>query len=92
MTHFSSLAMQRYFIEPRTTKCVKGYWFLSFARKYRIQLLDSRLDFLKTAYKKVVHRAGEYFGNKIAATVTKSNDDEIVKPEMWKKYLFHQKK
>ena len=29
-----SLAMRRYSIEPRTRKYVKGYGFLSFARKF----------------------------------------------------------
>ena len=45
--------MTRYSIEPRTIKCVKVYGFLSFARKYRKQLMDTRLDALKTS-KKVV--------------------------------------
>ena len=65
--------MTRYSIEPRTRKCVKGYGFLSFARnffnKYRRQLLDTGRDALKTASKKVVHKAaketGEFAGNKI---------------------------
>ena len=58
MTRFSSLAMRQYSIEPRTKKYVKGYGFLSFARKYKKQLLDTGLDSLKTASKKVVHKAG----------------------------------
>ena len=45
------------------------------------QLLDTELDSLKTASKKVVHKADEFSGNKIADTVTKSNDDKIVKQE-----------
>ena len=36
--------MRRYSIEPRTRKYVKRYGFLSFARKYRKQLLDTGLD------------------------------------------------
>ena len=44
--------MRRYSIEPRTRKYVKGYGFLSFARKYRKQLMDNGLDALKTAFKK----------------------------------------
>ena len=64
-------------IEPRTRKYVKGFGFLSFARKYKEQLLDRELD----ASKKVVHKAGKYLGNKIAYTVTKSNDDNIEKQE-----------
>ena len=67
----------RYSIEPRTRKYVKGYWFLSFARKYKKQLMDKGLD----ASKKVVYKAGKYLGNKIAAAITKSNDDNIEKQE-----------
>ena len=44
-------------------------------RKYEKQILDTGLD----ASKKVVHKAGEYLGNKIADTVTKSNDDKALK-------------
>ena len=60
---------------------VKGYGFLSFARKYKKQLLDTGLDAVKTASKNVVHKAGEFLVHKIAAAVTKSNDDKIVKQE-----------
>ena len=73
--------MGRYSIEQRTRKIVKGYGFLSFARKYKKQLFDTRLDSLKIASKKVVHKAGEFLRNKIADAVTKSNDDKIVKPD-----------
>ena len=52
MIRSSNLAMWRYSIEPRTRKNVKGYGFLSFARKYKKQLLDTRLDSLKAASKK----------------------------------------
>ena len=34
MTRSSSLAMRQYSIEAKTRKCVKGYGFLSFPRKY----------------------------------------------------------
>ena len=36
---------------------------------------------LKSASKKVVHKAGEFLGNKIADAVTKSNGVKIVKPD-----------
>ena len=36
--------MRQYFIEPRTIKHVKEYGLLSFARKYKKRLLDTRLD------------------------------------------------
>ena len=67
--------MRRYSIEPRTRKYLKGYGFLSFARKYKKQLLDTGLD----ASRKVLHKAGKLLGNKISGTVTKSNDDNIMK-------------
>ena len=69
--------MRRYSIESRRRKYVKGYGFLSFARKYKKQLLDTGLD----ASKKVVRKAGEFIRNKTADAVTKSNDDNIEKQE-----------
>ena len=42
--------------------------------------IEYRTRSLKTASKKVVHNAGEFLGNEIADTVTKSNDDNVVKP------------
>ena len=35
----------------------------------------------KNRFQKVVNKAGEFLGNKIACTVTKSNDDKIEKPD-----------
>ena len=55
----------QYSIEPRTRKYFKGYEFLTFARKYKKQLLDTRLDSLKTAFKKVVHKTVEFLGKKL---------------------------
>ena len=81
MIQSSSLTMQQYSIEPRTRKYVKGYGFLLFARKYEKQLLDTGLDSLKSASKKVVHKAGEFIGNKITDAVAKSNDNKILKLE-----------
>ena len=69
--------MARYSIDPRTRKYVKGYGFLSFARKYKKQLLDKGLD----ASEKVVHKANEFIGKKFADAVTKSNDYNIEKQE-----------
>ena len=73
--------MRRYPIEPRTRKYVKRYGFLSFAGKYKNQLLDTGSDTVKTASKKVVHKAGGFIENKIADAVVKLNDDKIVKQE-----------
>ena len=70
MTRSSSLGIRRYSIEPKTRKYVKGYGFLSFARKYKKLLLDTGLDALKNASKNVVDIAAEatgpFLGNKIA--------------------------
>ena len=71
--------MQQYSTEPRIRECVKGYGFSSFARKYKKPLSNTGLDVLKTASKKVVHKASEFIGNKIADAVTNSNDDNIQK-------------
>ena len=73
--------MTRYSIEPRTRKYFKEYEFLSFARKYKKQLLDTGLDAVKSASKKVIQKADEFLGNKIADTVTKSNNGKIVKSD-----------
>ena len=68
--------MSCYSTEPRIRKNVKGYGFLSFARKYKKQLLDTRLDSLKTTSKKVIRKAAEsareFLGNKIADKTVKT--------------------
>ena len=46
-------------------KYVKGYGFLSFARKYNKKLLDTGLDSLKTASKKIVRKAGKFLIKKV---------------------------
>ena len=43
--------------------------------------MDTGVDSLKTASEKVVHKACEFLGKKIAHAITKSNNDKIVKPE-----------
>ena len=52
--------MTPYSIEARSKKYVKGYGFLSFARnvsnKHKKMLLNTTLDSLKTASKKVVYK------------------------------------
>ena len=60
MTRSSTLAMRRYSTEPRTRKHVKVYGFLSYARKYKKQLLDTGLYAVKTAFKKVIHKTGGF--------------------------------
>ena len=68
--------MRRYSIKPRIRKYIKLYRYLSFARKYKKQLMDAGLDYLKTASKKLAHKACELLGNKTADVVTKPNDDK----------------
>ena len=80
MTHSLSLAMWWYSIQSRTRKC--GYGFLSFARKYKKQLLDIGLDYLKTTSQKLVQKKNKTQPNKIANAVARtSNNDKIVKQE-----------
>ena len=67
----------RYSIKTGIRKYVKWYGCLSFAKKYEKQLLDKGLD----ASKKVVHKADEFIGNKIADAITKPNDDNIEEQE-----------
>ena len=43
--------------------------------------MDTGSDAVKTASKKVVHKASEFIENKIADAVVKLNDDKIVKQE-----------
>ena len=73
--------MRQYYIEPKPRKYVKGYVSFKFAWKYKIQLLDTGLGSLKTTSKKVLHKADEFLGNKIADAITYSNDDKVVKPD-----------
>ena len=72
----------RYSTEPRFRKYVKGYGFLSFARKFGDKhgkkLMDTatktRIDAAKTASKRVVQNTakatGNLIGNKIAHKIT----------------------
>ena len=43
--------------------------------------MNAGLHSLKTASKKVVHKAGEFLGNKIADAVTKLDNVKIMKPD-----------
>ena len=43
--------------------------------------MDTGLNSLKTASKKLVHKTGEFLGNKIADPVAKLCDDKIVQPD-----------
>ena len=63
-------------METKTRKYIKGYGFLSFARKYKKQILDKGLD----ASKKVVHKACEFIRNN-------SDDDYIETQEPIKEII-----
>ena len=81
----------RYSIEPKFRKYVKGYGFLSFARKfgnkYGKKIMDTStkagIDATKTASKRVVQKTteatGDLIGNKIGDKITsigKPNEKE----------------
>ena len=84
----------RYSIEPRESRFVKGYGFMSFARnfsdKYSKSLMDKGIDvsktFAKTASKKILKgtakATGDLIGNKIADKITakpsKKSHDEVI--------------
>ena len=52
--------------------------------------MDIGLDAVKTASKKVVHKAGEFLGKKLADRVTKSKSDQIVEQELAEKIIIPQ--
>ena len=72
----------RYSTEPKSKKCVKGYSFLSFARKFGDKygkiLMDTAtktgIDAAKTVSKRTVQKAAEATGdlieNKLADKIT----------------------
>ena len=66
---------------------LKDIGFYHLQENIKKKLLDAGLDAVKTASKKLVHKAGEYFGNKIVDTVTKSNDDKIGKQQSFEKII-----
>ena len=88
----------RYSTEPRFRKYVKGYRFLTFARKfgdkYGKKVIDAAsktgMDAAKTASKRVVRNTAEatgyLIGNKIAYTITSINQKKQ------NKLTFHRKK
>ena len=69
--------MTRHSLYPKTRTYVKEYGFLTFTRKYMKQILDKGLDDSKN----VLHKAGEFIGNKIADAVAKSNNHNSEKQE-----------
>ena len=84
----------RYSTEPRFRKYVKGYGFLSFARKFGNKYGKNLMDAAKTASKRVVQKTaeatGDLIGNKIADKITsvgkpkeknKTKETEEIPPE-----------
>ena len=60
--------MTQYSTETRMRKYVKGYGFLSFARKYKKKTVIGYRTSVKTAPKKV-HNTGAFLGSKIAEKI-----------------------
>ena len=94
----------RYSTEPRFRKYVKGYGFLSFARKfgdkYGKKLMDTPtktgIDAAKTASKRVVQKTAEVtvdlIGNKIADKFTSMGKPKEKENQIkQKKFTFQQK-
>ena len=92
----------RYSTEPKFRKYIKGYGFLSFARKfgdiYGKKLMDTAtktgIDAAKTASKRVVQKTaeatGDLIGNKIADKITsigKSKEKEKPKEKPEEIYI-----
>ena len=89
----------RYSIEPRETRYVKGYGFMSFAinfsDKYSRSLMDKGIDvsktFAKTAGKRILKKSaeatGDLIGNKTADKITsaskKSHDERKEKKDIF---------
>ena len=78
----------RYSTEPRFRKYVKGYDFLSIARKFGNKYGKKLIDAAKTASKKVAQKTsdatGGLIGNEIAdkiSSIGKPKEKETKKPE-----------
>ena len=94
----------RYSTEPKYRKYVKGYGFLSFARKsgdkYGKKLMDTAtktgIDAAKTASKRVVQKTAEatgyLIGDKIVDKITSLSKTKVNKNKIKdKKSTYHQK-
>ena len=94
----------RYSTEPRFRKYVKGYGFLSFAKKvgnkYGKKIMDTGtktgIDAAKTASKRVLQKTaeatGDLIGNKVADTIASIGRPKEKETKKQKKFIFHQKK
>ena len=92
-----------YSIEPKDSKYIERYGFLSFAKRFNKKLLDTAtktgIDAAKTASKRVVQKTveatGDLIGNKIADKITSAgktnkNTKELKQNERQEIYI-HQK-
>ena len=70
------------FYRTKNKKICYKIWIFIICKKIYNKGLDTELDAVKTAFKKVVHKAGEFSGNEIADAVTKLNDDNIDKQKL----------
>ena len=66
--------------------------FYDFLEKIKKRLLDTGLDCIKTASKKVVHKTGESLGNKMSEVVTKSKENKILKQETVEEIIIQRQK
>ena len=94
----------RYSTEPKYRKYVKGYGFLSFARKfgdkYGKKLMDTAtktgMDVPKTASTRVVQKTaeatGHLIGNKIADKITSLGKTKSKKKEKEEQYILPKKR
>ena len=90
----------RYSTEPKYRKYVKGYGFLSFARKfddkYGKKLMDTatktEIDATKTASKRVVQKtaqaAGDLIRNKIANKITSLGETKSKEKEVERQEIY----
>ena len=92
----------RYSLEPRESRYVTGYGFMSFARnfndKYGKSLMDASKTFAKTAGKKILKETtkatGDLIGNKIADKITAKphNKDEVINEIPKERYISPKRK
>ena len=71
---------------------LKNMDFYHLLENIKKELLDTRVDTLKTGSKKVFHKTGEFLGNKIADAVTNLYDNKIVKTKPVEKIIIFPEK
>ena len=75
----------RYFIKPKTRKDVKGQEFFvicqKFIKKIWQKIIEQWSTCIKSCFQKVIHKAGEFIGNKIGDKILKPVEEIIIQPE-----------